>query len=98
MMASFIGNRKEFSRYIGPNLRNVIQGITRQHKAAGGGWQECGGRGELQAAHVHDRDRNQIIDLVLDEYAGANDLVTIDLARFEERFKEEHLPVDKSFR
>lgn len=94
-MASFVGTNKEFRRYIGPRLRNLVQQFTKKHKAEISACEHCGSKDNLESAHVHGRDRNEIIDLVLGEntYDG---IVTVDIVKFEERFKEEHQPLEKA--
>ena len=94
-MASFVGTNKEFRRYIGPRLRNLVQQITKNHKAEVSACEHCGTKDNLESAHVHGRDRNEIIDLVLDENTH-NGIATVDIGMFEERFKEEHHPLEKS--
>ena len=63
-MASFIGTNKELRRYIGPRLRNLVQQITKNHKADIAACEYCGNSENLESAHVRGRDRNEIIDLV----------------------------------
>ena len=94
-MASFIGSNKEFRRYIGPRLRNLVQQITKNHKAEIAACEHCGTAKNLESAHVKGRDRNEIIDLVLEEFT-TNGIITVDLSVFEEKFKEEHHPIEKS--
>ena len=94
-MASFVGTNKEFRRYIGPRLRNLVQQFTKNHKAKISACEHCGSKENLESAHVHGRDRNEIIDLVLSENTH-NGIVTVDIANLEERFKEEHHPLEKS--
>lgn len=94
-MASFVGTNKEFRRYIGPRLRNLVQQFTKNHKAEMSACEHCGSEENLESAHVHGRDRNEIIDLVLSE-STYNGVATVDIAMFEERFKEEHHPLEKS--
>jgi len=94
-MPEFLGTAHEFKRYIGPRLRNLINYITRHHKIAVGACQFCGVEGELDAAHVHGRDRNDIIDQIL----GSPNLsltLRIDLEEFEEKFLAAHKPLEKS--
>jgi hypothetical protein len=94
-MGLFTGTTKEFKRYIGPHLRNVVQQITRRQKAAVGACEHCGAGGELDAAHVHGHDRTEIINLLL----GTSDpsaLVEVDLKEFEQSFRREHDPVEKA--
>lgn len=94
-MASFIGTNKEFHRYIGPRLRNFVQQFTKSHKAEISACEHCGSKGSLESAHVHGRERYEIINLILNENTH-NSIVTIDIAKFETRFKEEHQPLEKS--
>ncbi len=94
-MASFVGTNKEFRRFIGPRLRNLVQQFIKNHKAEISACEHCGSKENLEAAHVHGRDRNEIIDLILNKYTH-NDVVTVDIAKFEEYFKEQHHPLEKS--
>jgi protein-arginine kinase activator protein McsA len=94
-MASFIGTNPEFKRYVGPRLRNLVQQLTRKHKAEIAVCEHCGTKANLESAHVNGRDRNQIIDLVLEAFT-TNGIATIDLSVFEDKFKEEHHPLEKS--
>ena len=95
-MASFIGTKREFRRYVGPRLRNLVQQITKNHRVTLANCQHCGASENLEAAHVRGRDRNQIIDLVLEKFTH-NDIITIDLGEFEKVFRAEHSPLEKSF-
>lgn len=94
-MASFVGTNKEFRRFLGPRLRNLVQQFTKNHKTEISACEHCGSTNNLESAHVHGRGRNEIIDLLLGEntYDG---IATFDIAQFEERFKEEHQPLEKS--
>ncbi len=94
-MASFIGSNQEFRRYIGPRLRNLVQQITKNHKAEVAACEHCGTTENIESAHVKGRDRNEIIDLVLEEFT-TNGIVTVDLSVFEEKFLEEHHPIERS--
>jgi len=94
-MASFVGTKKEFKRYVGPMLRNLVQQLTKKHKQEVGSCQHCGAIESLEAAHVHGKDRGALIDKILDKYIN-NDIVTIDLAKFEEHFRDEHKLIDET--
>jgi len=94
-MASFVGSREEFKRYIGPRLRNLVQQLTKQHKMAIGRCQLCGDTELLEAAHIHGRTRGKIIDKILNDYTN-NNIVTIDLADFETHFRNEHHVIDET--
>jgi ribosomal protein L37AE/L43A len=94
-MASFKGTNQELRRYIGPRLRNLVQQITKRHKAEIAACHHCGAIENLESAHVRDRNRNEIIDLIAGKYT-ANGIIDIDLGVFEETFKTEHRPIEKS--
>lgn len=57
--------------------------------------EHCGSKKNLESAHVHGRDRNEIIDLVFKDYIY-NGVATVDIEKFEERFKDEHFPLERS--
>ena len=94
-MASFIGTRKEFKRYIGPRLRNLVNIRTKAYRIRIANCNHCGLSNDLQSAHVRGRERNQIIDTLLNQFTH-NNVVTIDLALFEQLFDAEHLPIEKT--
>ena len=60
---------KEFNRFLGPRIRNVIQSMTKKRKR-GLGYicQTCKKKKELEAAHVKGDDRKRIIEKVLSKY------------------------------
>ncbi len=94
-MAKFVGTNSEFRRYIGPRLRNLVQQITRKHRDSIGACEHCGATTALESAHVQGRDRNEIIDLVLGPYTSEG-VVTVEIEVFEEAFKAEHQPLERS--
>lgn len=94
-MATFEGTITEFKRYIGPRLRNLVNLLTKRHKRTTGACEYCGGNGQLDAAHVHGRDRTQIIDGLLGQ-TDATALVSVNLAQFEAEFRREHAPIEKA--
>ena len=94
-MASFVGTKEEFKRYIGPMLRNLVQQLTRKHKMEVGCCEHCQTTENLEAAHVHGKDRGALIDKILNKYT-TNSMVTIDLADFEQHFRNEHHEIDKT--
>lgn len=94
-MAVFSGTQKEFRRYIGPRLRNLVNTLTRKHKAQISACQHCDAKENLESAHVHGRDRNEIIELILSQ-ESMDGVVSVDIQKFEERFVEEHQPLEKS--
>lgn len=93
MAAQYKGTKKEFHKYIGPSLCNLVNKITRKYKSGFPACQHCKNRKKLQAAHVHGKSRKDIIDIVLNEFKHAD---TVDLEFFEKRFIKEHYPLKKS--
>ena len=92
-MASFVGTKEEFKRYVGPMLRNLVQQLTKKHKMEIGKCEHCGTSENLEAAHKHGKDRGFLIDSILNNYTN-NNVVTIDLANFEQHFRNEHKTID----
>ncbi len=94
-MSTFTGTKHEFRRFIGPRLRNLVQMLTRKHKATVAACEYCGAAEHLESAHIHGRDRNQIIDILL-ETPTSGQVVTVDLRQFEVMFRAEHDPIEKA--
>ena len=69
--------------------------ITKKQRAVVGACEHCGSGENLESAHVHGRDRTQIIDLLLGT-TDKGDAVEVDLKQFEEAFKLEHEPFEKA--
>lgn len=92
-MASFVGTKEEFKRYVGPMFRNLVQQLTKKHKMEIGKCEHCGTVENLEAAHKHGKDRGSLIDSILNNYTN-NNVVTIDLANFEQHFRNEHKTID----
>lgn len=94
-MPTFTGTQHEFRRFVGPRLRNLVQMLTKKHKATVAACEYCGAAEHLESAHVHGRDRNQIIDILL-ETPALGQVVTVDLRQFETKFRAEHDPIEKA--
>ena len=96
-MATFEGSNKDFKRWIGPRLRNLVNLITKKHRVAVGACEHCGSKEELESAHVHGRDRTEIIDLILGNEVQDNLVIRLDLDRFEQEFRSAHEPFENVF-
>ena len=95
-MASFIGSYEEFIKFIGPRTRNVVNSITRNHKREISKCEHCHKDNiELEAAHVHGRERPVIIKEITSLFEH-NGVITIDLEKFESLFKNAHYPIANS--
>lgn len=97
-MATFIGTEKEFNDYVGPRVRNKNQTLTKKAKTARNNvCEHCGKTvGELDAAHVHGRERKAIVHELLQPYRDG-DVYRVDLAAFEQALIKAHQPVKKVF-
>lgn len=97
-MAVFEGSEPEFNRYVGPRVRNVVQLMTKSAKrAADGACAHCGRTGvELEAAHVHGRERTTIIHELLERYR-VGEAYRVDLEAFERELKAAHEPIGETF-
>lgn len=97
-MATFIGTEDEFNIFIGPRMRNKIPPLTKAAKAAANNiCQHCGRKvAELDAAHVHGRERKEIIHSVLEKYR-AGDSYSVNLQAFEREFVNAHYPIEEAF-
>jgi hypothetical protein len=85
----FIGSRRDFDRFIGPKLRNIVQQITKNHKAKIGSCEHCGKTGVLEAAHIRGRERSVMVDDILKNHLN-EDKFLINLTDFEVKFREMH--------
>ena len=98
-MAKFIGTVEEFHRFIGPKLRNAVNGITRNHrKERNGICEACESTSELHSAHVHGRERRDIVEVELKCFLDENGLVSGNLEEIESRILVAHLPIEHTFK
>ncbi len=72
-----------------------MQQLTKKHKAEISACEYCGSQNNLESAHIHGRERNVLIDLILSEYMSSG-IAEVEIDQFEERFKKEHQPLEKS--
>jgi len=91
-MASFVGSNNEFRKYLGIFVNDLVVKLARLYKAEVGKCQHCGSLKDLEVSQIYGKDVSNLIDKVLDPYVN-NELVTIDLSVFEEKFKEECEPL-----
>ena len=93
--ARFIGNKEEFTFYVGPKCRNLVNAIAKSDRNKCNGICEyCGNKAELQSAHKQGEERPQIIENILNKhYKKGNDLYDVPLNDFIEKFKSAHMPI-----
>jgi hypothetical protein len=96
-MAHFIGTIKDYEKYIGPRIKNVVNSIAKQERDKRHGICEfCGKKAELQSAHKHGKERLTIIHSVLEQYNNGNYL-DIDIEKCENNIVELHKPINEAF-
>jgi hypothetical protein len=94
-MAIFKGTKEDFIKFIGPYARNSVQTLSKNLKKEKGKCEECGSITEkLDAAHRKGFERIEIISSILIDNMEEN-IVSIDLDNFTERFKAAHTPVER---
>jgi hypothetical protein len=92
------GTPSDFHRYFGGYCRNLVQKITRSYKAKVGLCENCGTNSkQLDAAHVHGKERKEIIDSILSSYT-LDGVVQINLDLFEKDFIEKHQPIEETIK
>jgi len=98
-MAKFEGTLQDFHIHVGPKIRNDVATITKKMKSELKNiCQKCNTHAELDAAHIHGRERKHIIKIVLEKYQLEDDLYSVpDLRKAIEEIKQEHIPVEKNF-
>lgn len=100
-MAEYTGTITDFDKFIGPRLRNLVQtSIARKYKRDIGKCEicKCDEKKELEAAHVHGKDRKTIIRDILKKYTSEDGILTVELKQVEEDFKNSHYPLENTFR
>lgn len=96
-MAIFIGTEDEFTQYLMPRVLNWVQSITKPYKRQMRNvCQHCGTRKELQAAHIHGRERKVIVHDVLEKFRQGSEY-HVDLALFKDQIIEAHMPIEENF-
>lgn len=98
-MSKFKGTIKDYHKFIGPRIRNVVQSITKKAKKdAGNICEMCNKELELEAAHIHGKERKQIIEAVLNPFLNDSGIIEINLEEIEKEIKERHYPLNETFK
>ncbi len=98
-MAFYSGDYKEFEKFIGPRLRNIVQTkISKGYKKEIGKCEECGTTEKLEAAHISGRERKTLIREACNKYLDGTNLIDVDLNDFESVFVGLHNPLNENFR
>lgn len=98
-MAKFNGSLKEFEKFIGPSLRNIVQTkISRKYKKEIGKCENCKTKKNLEAAHIHGNERKTILKKSMEGNISENIIFDLDLLLYEEIFIKNHLPLNETFK
>jgi hypothetical protein len=96
-MARFIGTIKDYEKYIGPRIRNVVNTFSKNERDKCDGICEfCGKKTELHLAHKHEHERKKIINQVLEKYFNGS-FLDIDINKTEEEILKLHEPIHEVF-
>ena len=97
-MATFIGTSKEFHKYIGPMIRNHICTITKKIKKERNYiCEHCGEKQELEAAHIKSKERQTIINNILNKYL-TDEIITVNIQDIIIEIMNEHNPIETCFK
>jgi len=97
-MAKFEGTIQEFHHFIGPKIRNSVNGLTRIHRLQREGiCEECGEKSQLESAHIHGRERRTIIENILEPFLNG-EIVKIDIGEIETKILNDHQPIERTFK
>tara|TARA_B100000787_G_scaffold152503_1_gene126165 strand:+ start:260 stop:1087 length:828 start_codon:yes stop_codon:yes gene_type:complete len=92
------GSKKDFNKYFSGYGRNLVQRITKSHKTKIGKCEHCGvANTELDAAHVHGKERKEIIYNILSNFSRG-EIVEVNLDEFENRFIAAHEPIKETIK
>lgn len=88
-MAVYIGSKKDFHKFFGARLRNIVQITTKKYRRNIGKCEFCESEKDLEAAHTKGFERVKIIDAILNRYL-VNNTYQVNLNEFENHFIEAH--------
>jgi hypothetical protein len=89
----FIGSEDDFTKFIGPYSRNLVQRITKKYKNTKGRCEHCDIENvQLDAAHIRGKERKEIIKSIIK--FNTNGSFEVNLNEFEQEFIKEHDPIE----
>jgi len=96
-MARFIGTIKDYEKYIGPRIRNIVNTLAKKEREKRQGICEfCNEKAELQSAHKHGKGRKDIIYEALKKYNNGS-YIDMDIEECENYIVELHKPINQVF-
>lgn len=88
---------QEYHHFIGPRIRNAVQGFTKKSRDTKNNiCEHCGEPNILESAHIHGKGRRTIIEEVLTDYTN-DGWIEGDLKEIEYRILSAHLPIENYF-
>ena len=96
--SQFIGTMQDFKRYIGGYCKLIVNQLAKKYReACNKTCQYCKNSNvELDSAHITGRDRNGIIESILNNHFKTNDnYYTVNMDDFIKYFKMQHDPIYK---
>jgi len=99
-MTIFIGTWKEFIYHFTPRIKQQITILTKPYRdKMNNVCPKCNRQvRQIDSAHVHGRDRPQVIGLVIKKYKRKDGLYEIkDLDLCIKEITNEHIPIEKNF-
>ena len=92
------GSEKDFNKYFSGYCRNLVQKLTKPYKVKIGRCEHCNAsEGQLDAAHLHGKERKEIIKKILSNYTKGS-VIKINLNDFEAKFIEAHTPIEETIK
>ena len=96
---TFNGTIDDFNVFMSGYCRNSVQKITRKYKSEVGKCEHCGVTGvQLDAAHIHGKERKSIIEKILKKYVEFDDIIKVDLNSFQTEFIDAHMPINETIK
>jgi hypothetical protein len=96
-MAVFVGTIKEFKKYLGARVRNIVNAETRDYRQDIGKCEHCSSTDSLESAHISGRGRLMIIEEILKDHTYDSQ-VNINLEQFEVSLRDKHYPLNESIK
>tara|TARA_B110000211_G_C13931895_1_gene487554 strand:+ start:211 stop:867 length:657 start_codon:yes stop_codon:yes gene_type:complete len=95
----FSGSIEDFNLFFSGFCRNSVQKITRKYKLKVGSCEHCGVSDiQLESAHILGKERKAIISKILSNYIQFDNVIKINLNKFEEEFVNAHKPIEQTIK
>jgi protein-arginine kinase activator protein McsA len=92
------GSEKDFNKYFSGYCRNLVQKLTKHYKVKIGRCEYCNtSDGQLDSAHLHGKERKEIIKKILSNYTKGS-VIKINLNDFKVKFIQAHTPIEETIK